>query len=76
MNLLLPLVESTLPNETLILWSKTPQKRGSKLCNLLDFLKNEVEAGERCRLARFTFTNDVSYDFVPTASCNKRAKEK
>ncbi|XP_059049504.1 uncharacterized protein LOC131844595 [Achroia grisella] len=77
--ILLPMIESALPENLLLAWGRVPNKVGeSRLSNLLHYLKTEVEAESRVIIAK-TFFNDSS-EVVPTAGClvavSKQAKEK
>ncbi|XP_014362870.2 uncharacterized protein LOC106714351 [Papilio machaon] len=67
--ILLPLIESSLPDDILVQWAKIPTQKGSKLQQLMTFLENEVEAQGRCDLAKFSFDNSVPKQVIPTTSC-------
>ncbi|XP_013136113.1 PREDICTED: uncharacterized protein LOC106101423, partial [Papilio polytes] len=67
--ILLPLIESALPDAILVEWAKIPTKKESKLHQLILFLENQVEAYSRCNLAKSLFTYNTSKDDIPTTSC-------
>ncbi|XP_050516778.1 uncharacterized protein LOC126891619 [Diabrotica virgifera virgifera] len=64
--MLLPLVESALPYELLKIWERNRASNNLKFNNelqgLLEFLKTEVEAEERVKLAKSSFTVPKSID--------------
>ncbi|XP_050508060.1 uncharacterized protein LOC126885522 [Diabrotica virgifera virgifera] len=64
--MLLPLVESALPYELLKIWERNRASNNLKFNNelqgLLEFLKTEVEAEERVKLAQSSFTVPKSID--------------
>lgn len=65
--MLVPLIESSLPDRLLIEWSKLPLSGEPKLTQLLEFMRKEVQAEERCKLARVALGSTESG--IPTAAC-------
>ncbi|KAF2880734.1 hypothetical protein ILUMI_25434 [Ignelater luminosus] len=58
--MLFPLVESSLPDETLQAWQRSymiQDTKSDKLANLISFLKGEVDEEKRIKLARNSFTS-------------------
>ncbi|CAG9786465.1 unnamed protein product [Diatraea saccharalis] len=68
--ILLPLVETALPESTLLLWNKVPcTQGGAKLSDLLKFLQTEVEAERRADLTRYYNIDDSpTSEAFPTAA--------
>ncbi|XP_045451223.1 uncharacterized protein LOC123660165 [Melitaea cinxia] len=80
---LLPMVESALPSDTLIIWERTRTENASEdpLNSLLLFLKREIESEQRISMAKKTFNNqhEAIKTAGPTATClmiNEKQKQK
>ncbi|KAL0861187.1 hypothetical protein ABMA27_009669 [Loxostege sticticalis] len=69
-SILLPMVESALPENLLRTWNRCrAQEQGQDLSKLVDFLRKEVESEERVQLAKYSGFDDTAAVPKPPTAC-------